>query len=95
MKSLLRFVPYVGEVSPRHEAATKTSASSQAAPEARKGNQQENTSWPSSKSKRLYNPPSATVREGGREKWLACTWTPSRLESKMAPVKIYKRFIKA
>ena len=45
--------------------------------------------------KQLYNPPSATVREGGREKWLACTWTPSRLESKMAPVRLFTRFIKA
>ncbi len=36
----LRLVPYVGEVSPRHEAATKTSASSQTAPEAREGKEE-------------------------------------------------------
>ena len=46
-------------------------------------------------SKQLYNLPSATVREGGREKWLACTWTPSRLESKMAPERTSAQFIKA
>ena len=33
----LRLVPYVGEVSPRPEAAAKTRASSQTAPEAREG----------------------------------------------------------
>ena len=36
-KLFLRLVPYVWEDSPRHEAATKTIASSQAAPEARTG----------------------------------------------------------
>ena len=30
-----------------------------------------------------------------REKWLACIWTPSRLETKMAPVKAFTQSIKA
>ena len=78
VRFLFNLVRYVGEVSPRQEAATKTRALSWTAPEAREGKgtrpvrkqttsaaqATRKSSWPSSKWKQLYNQPAATCQGG-------------------------------
>ena len=96
---LFRLVPYVGEVSPRQEAAAKTGAPSHTAPEAQEKKERdpcvsspqlqrrppENRLGRPPQWKQLYTQPSATCQGGREGKVAEATGLSRALNPKMAP----------